>query len=339
MADESLGGAAKVAAFLLSLDEKQSAQILKHISKDVLTEIADAMTRVDPEVATHARVVELKRQLAVQAAGPKAVQPREEEELGQLLGEGVGPQASREIVDRLRERKIHERPFFELERVPAEDLARALVDESPAVSAVVLAHLDPGQSAAVLSAFDSDAALGIVKRMAKLAPPGIERLRGIAEHLQGRLAELASVPSPPDPATRLKTIASMLNFTAPDIEQSVLQGLSEDDETTAQEIREHMFSWDDLSEIDKRSMQKILGSIDTRTLSIALKACTPQVETNIMSNLSARVRDMVAEERELAGAMPLGEVLAAREQVMTTVRGMIESGEFSPARSGEELVT
>ena len=75
-----------------------------------------------------------------------------------------------------------------------------------------------------------------------------------------------------------------------------------------------------------------------RTLSIALKACPPAVEQNVMNNLSSRVRDMVADERELAGAIPMTEVAAARGEVMTAVRALMDAGEFSPARAGEELV-
>ena len=64
-----------------------------------------------------------------------------------------------------------------------------------------------------------------------------------------------------------------------------------------------------------------------------------QGRSGLLDQIKRGISVKAAEERELAGAMPLSEVLAAREQVMSTVRGMIESGEFSPARSGEELVT
>lgn len=339
MAERELSGAEKVASFLLSLGEEQAAALLKHIGPEVITDVAEAMTNVDPGLATPERVAALKRELAIVATGPRSVRPKQEDELSALLARGVGQQRSREVVERMRERKLAERPFYELESVPAEPLGRVLAAESPAVTALVLAHLDPAQSAAVLSSFEPDAALEIVRRMAVLVPPGLDLLRSIAATVLERVRAAAEGPVAPDPDRRLKTIAAILNFTSPEIERTVLQGIADKDETTAQGIREHMFSWNDLSSIDKRSMQKILGSIDTRTLSIALKACQPAVEENVMSNLSARVRDMVAEERELAGAMPLPEVLAAREQVMTTVRGMIESGEFSPTRSGEELVS
>ncbi len=339
MAERELTGIEKVAGFLLSLEEERASAILKHIGPEVVTEIAEAMTKIDPGTATPKRIADLKRLLAIEASGPRPIRPRQDTELGALLTDGIGRDRSREVVDRVRERRYHERPFLEIEEAAPEGLARALGDESPAVCALVLSHIDPAVSAAVLSVLEPETALGIVKRMASLTPPGIDMLRSIAEGVKAKLDKLAQSPVAVDPDKRLKTIANMLNFSSPEIEQAVLQGIEKEDETTAQEIRERMFAWEDLASIDKRSMQKILGSIDTRTLSIALKACQPEVEENVLSNLSARVRGMVDEERELAGAMALSEVLAAREQLMTTVRGLIESGEFSPARSGEELVT
>jgi len=86
-------------------------------------------------------------------------------------------------------------------------------------------------------------------------------------------------------------------------------------------------------------MQKVLASIDTKTLAISLKGSSTRVEDNIMGNLSSRVRDMVKDERDLAGQMSIKDVNAARAEVLKAVRGLMESGEFRPARAGEELVS
>jgi flagellar motor switch protein FliG len=86
-------------------------------------------------------------------------------------------------------------------------------------------------------------------------------------------------------------------------------------------------------------MQKVLASIDTKTLAISLKGSTAPVEENIMNNLSSRVRDMIKDERETAGPMSMADVLVARNEVMKAVRTLMESGEFRPSRAGEELVT
>jgi flagellar motor switch protein FliG len=86
-------------------------------------------------------------------------------------------------------------------------------------------------------------------------------------------------------------------------------------------------------------MQKILASVETQTLSLALKGSSKEVEANIMENLSSRVREMVADERELAGAVPLADVQAARSEVMTAVRALMDAGDFTPARAGQEMVS
>ena len=148
----------------------------------------------------------------------------------------------------------------------------------------------------------------------------------------------ASLPAPPDPTESLRTIADLLNYSGGDLEQSVLQGLEEINEEMAGQVREFMFTWDDLGTIEKRAMQKILASVDTRTLSMSLKACPAGVEKNIMDNLSKRVCEMVADERELLGPVPFSEVVIARNEILTAVRALMEAGEFAPARAGEELV-
>jgi flagellar motor switch protein FliG len=130
----------------------------------------------------------------------------------------------------------------------------------------------------------------------------------------------------------------MLNFTRQDIERSILEHLEKEDEEMAAQIRENMFTWADLGDVDKRSMQKILASVDTHTLALALKACALEVEANVLSNLSSRVQEMVAEERELAGLVPMSEVLGARAEIMRAVHALIDAGEFKPSRGGEELV-
>ena len=99
-----------------------------------------------------------------------------------------------------------------------------------------------------------------------------------------------------------------------------------------------MFTFNDISRLDKRAMQKILGQIDTRLLATALKAAPEDVEEVIFSNLSKRAGDMVAEERDTIGPVPLSEVLEAQQQILVVIRDMMDKGEIKAAGVGEELV-
>ncbi len=332
-------GTHRVAAFLLSLDKEASANIMRHLDPKIISDVAEAMTELEPDLCTPEAVDALYEDLARTVYKRTGVRPQDDFELHEILESTFGKEEAERVIRSIYERRRKEQPFGFVEQHQPEVVVRVLAEESPAVVALVMAHIAPTVSAEVLARFSESEALDIVKRMANINPPGIETMLAIADDLQGRLILEASMPPPPDPADSLKSVAELLNYSASDVEKAVLEGLEEEDESMAAQVREFMFTWEDLATIEKRAMQKILASVDTRTLSLSLKGCSPEVERNIMANLSSRVREMVADERELLGQVPLSEVVQARNEVMLAVRGLMESGEFNPARAGEELVS
>jgi len=331
-------GHERVAAFLLSLDRDVAANILKSLKPDIVVQVSQAMLELDPRIGEENTVNDLYRTLALHVNGPKHVHACDDGELREILAATFGDKQGGEVLAKISERRRRDRPFLNVEAYPPGTIYRVLRHESIPVSALILSHLPPGLAAKTIRMYDEEAALGIVKRMAILSPPNAAMLQAIAENLEEALQAVAEEPEEPDPSDRLRSIAELLNNTTPELEKSVIEAISEDDADMAAELREFMFTWEDVGTIDKRAMQKILGTVDTKTLSIALKAASPEVENAVLSNLSSRVREMVAEERELAGAVPLSEVETARNDIMKNIRAMIEAGEFSPSRAGEDLV-
>jgi len=332
-------GAERTAAFILSLDKDSAAELIRHLDESVVVDVVEAMGQLDISMTDSETIKNLDKAMVRSLNKPKEVRMRSEEELFKMLEKTLGKQQAGALFDKIQQRLLQERPFLSIESAAPVNLFRALEEESDAVAALVLAHVDPALSAEVLGLFEPERSLGIVKRMATLIPPAFETLLAIAADFAERVKAVAQRPVAGDPSVRLRSIAEVLNFSEPDVEKAVLDGIDSDDAEMASEIREFMFTWEDLADVDKRAMQKILASIETRTLSIALKACSAGVEGNILSNLSSRVREMVADERELAGALPMSEVLQERAQIMQAVRALMEAGEFRPTRAGEDLVT
>lgn len=338
MSDKPLLGTDKAAAFLLSLDSEAAVKVLKHLPEYLVSEIAEAMTTLDPSLADEDRINNLFKDIATQTDVRGPVRPVKPDEIQAMLNDSFGMKRAERVLQDIDSRNQREFPFRNVERYAPQSIAAVLQSESPSVSAVVLAHVNPATSAAVLAVFEENDAIDVVRRMTNMVPPGFETLKAIAVDLESQLDGAVAI-STVDTSRQLKTVAEMLNYSGAELETSVLSGIEGEDEDKAKEIKEYMFTWNDLGSIEKRAMQKILGSVNTRTLSIALKACTPEVEKNIMDNLSSRVRGMVAEERELAGPMPMSEVRVMRSEIMAAVRALMDSGEFSPTKSGEDLVT
>jgi flagellar motor switch protein FliG len=334
-----LTGAQRAAAFLLGLDKDAAADVIKHVDERVIVEVVEAMSRLDPQMLAPENLRKLDRELIKSLKKPRVTRIRSQEELRAMLEQTLGKAQAASLYDKIQQRLVQERPFIAIERERADLIAEALASESDAVAALVLSHLDPSLSAEVLGLLGEERAIAVVQRMAALVPPAPETLAAIAGDLKERLGSIAAGPAAADPTAQLRTVAEVLTYAAAEIEKSVLDHLQRDDARVASTIRELMFTWEDLAHLDRRAMQKVLSSVDVRTLSIALKASSPPVESAVLSALSTRVRAMITEERELAGAVPMKDVLAARANVMLSVRGLLESGEIGPARAGEELVT
>ncbi len=333
-------GARRVAALLLSLDQESAAALLKTLDPEVLPRVADAMTAVEAEGPDSEVRSSIWRELVREIENGHVDHPRarDEVELSRFLESSVGPERTTAVLAEMRERRRIERPFVAIENAPPARVAKALTAESTAVRALVLGHLPPKLAAGVLELLDADESLDVVQRIAKQGTPRRETIDMIAKSVAVEVERLASEPVKPRREDRLRSIAEILNGGDKEFGRNVLTGLDDADKPAAESIRELMFTWNDLAKLDRRAMQKVLSTVETGKLAMALKGGPPEVEENVLGNLSKRVRDMVAEERELFGPRPRSEVDAARAELMKGIRSLVESGELSTSVSAEGLV-
>ena len=330
-------GDQRVAAFLLSLERDQAAEIMSRLDPAAVPVVAKAMLELDESFSDPESVDSLYAEVARDLHTRYGVDCAPVDSLNELLDKSFGPERGAEVAHEIESRRLAERPFAMVEDSSPASIAVALSEETASIVAVILAHMTPAVAAEVLGRMEEARGLEIVQLMANLDPIRPGTLASLAEHLEQQVGTHEQTRLAEGPA-RVQSIAEMLNFTRQDVERSILENLEKEDEEMAAEIRENMFTWNDLADVDKRSMQKILASVDTRTLALALKACGAEVEENVLSNLSTRVQEMVAEERELAGLVPMTDVLASRGEIMRAVHALIDAGEFKPSRGGEELV-
>ena len=178
--------------------------------------------------------------------------------------------------------------------------------------------------------------LDIITRIAKLKSPPEDVNLNIAMKLEAKAKPAMVKDDPEETLSRLKTVADVLNRVDKEMEHQVLGKISETDADMAEEIRELMFTFEDLLLVDKRAMQKILSGINVQVLAMALKGATKNVEDYIMGNVSIRVRKLIEDEKELMGPQPMEEVVTGQKEIVATVRALIESGEISINRSTEE---
>jgi flagellar motor switch protein FliG len=136
----------------------------------------------------------------------------------------------------------------------------------------------------------------------------------------------------------IKVAANILNFMDGGQDEVILGAIGEVDGELGVRIRDLMFVFDNLGEIDDRAMQSVLRDVPSDKLAIALRGADPKVKDKITSNMSQRAAEILVEDMEARGPVRLAEVEAAQKEILAIVRKMAESGEIQLSAKAETFV-
>ncbi len=99
-----------------------------------------------------------------------------------------------------------------------------------------------------------------------------------------------------------------------------------------------MFVFDNLREIDDRSIQTLMREVSTDLLTLALKGVDEEFQQKFLKNMSSRAAEMLVEDMEAKGPVKLSEVETAQKEILGAARKLEESGEIILVGGGEEMV-
>jgi flagellar motor switch protein FliG len=99
-----------------------------------------------------------------------------------------------------------------------------------------------------------------------------------------------------------------------------------------------MFVFDDMAEVDDRSVQTLLREVSTETLGLALKGADPRVKERLLRNMSKRAAEMLVEDMEAKGPAKLSDVEGAQKEILAIARRLADAGTIVLGGKGEEFV-
>ena len=129
-------------------------------------------------------------------------------------------------------------------------------------------------------------------------------------------------------AQRLQHVAELLNAVGRDTETKILSTLEEANPNLASQIRERMFTFDDLTLIDNRQIQVLLKELDPELIVLSLKTASASVKEFIFSSMSTRAADGMKDYLENLGPRRREDVEVAQMKIVQTARKMMEEGKI-----------
>ena len=136
----------------------------------------------------------------------------------------------------------------------------------------------------------------------------------------------------------VEALANILNQADGETEDMVLANIERDDPDLADMIRQKMFVFEDLLQVDDRSFREILKNIDNQLLVKALKTASEDMKTKIFGNLSERAAAMLKEDMEVLGPVKLREVEEAQQAIIRAAKTLEGEGKIVLAGRGREDV-
>ena len=331
---ERLTGTQKSAILMMLLGEEEAAEILKNLSPKEVQHLGGAMYSVrNTDQETVNAVLDeflaiIKRQTSLGLGAGNYIR--------NVLNRALGEDKAQSVLSRITPASS-ERPIEILDWMDGRSIAELLQDEHPQIIALIVSYLDYSQASDVLNLLPEDIQPEIVQRIATLETVDPEALRELELVMQMKFKANTSLRS--TKVGGVKAAAKIMNFTKANMEKRILGAIRRNDKDLMQAIQDNMFTFDNLSMSDDRSLQTLLRSLETEDLIMALKGATVELQEKMFGCMSSRAAANIKDEMEVLGPVRLTEVQSAQKQIIEVARRMSDEGTIVLAgRGGDEMV-
>jgi len=326
-------GTERAAILLLTLGEKEAAEVLKHMGAKEVQRIGAAMAKLAnvSKEEVHGIITEFSTSVESQTS----VGVGAEDFLRKVLVEALGQEKASSIIDRISIGRST-KGLEALKWMDARAVAELIRLEHPQIIAIVLAYLEPDQSAEILGQLPANMRSDIMVRIATLdgvQPSALSELDDIMEKtFAGKGTTRTSALG------GAKAAANIINNLEPSQEGVIMEQITQTDEALGSRIADLIFVFDNLMEIDDRSMQELLRQVASDKLLLAMKGCDDAMKEKIFKNMSQRAAEMLKDDLESKGPVKISEVEGAQKEILQTARRLAEAGTIQLASKGDEYV-
>ena len=242
-----------------------------------------------------------------------------------MLMSAFGPEHARKLVDRLVKTLGSELANFDtLQKADPQQLAKFIHNEHPQTIALILSHLNASQAAGLLISLPQELRADVALRMAHLdqiSPLIVSKIAAIIGQRLKSLGELSR-----ESYGGVRAVSEMFNRLDSGSSKEILEAIEENDPKLVETIRHLMFVFEDLLLLSQEAIKEMLGKVDRKILTTALKGTSDQLKNHILQLMSQRGAEMLKEDLESLGPIKIKEVEAAQQQIIAVIRQLEAEG-------------
>ncbi|HIN48737.1 MAG TPA: flagellar motor switch protein FliG [Deltaproteobacteria bacterium] len=324
-------GPKKAAILLLALGEDAAADVMKNLEEAEIQQVGYYMSRFTDVAPEELDIVleEFYRNSVMEDEGVGiSTSP---DFVRNALTKALGADRAKELSDNLRAEE-DDAGLEALRYAEPIMISNYIRTEHPQTIALILSYLkNVEQSATVLRELPESLQADVLYRMAVLEsiPPGV-----VAEMNEVLTEEMKTAGSMATSVGGVEPVAEILNSVDKATETRILASIEESNPDLAEQIRELMFTFEDMALIDAKQMQIVMKDVDQADMVLALKTASDAVKELIFSSMSSRAAEMVRDDLENLGPAKISDVEAAQQKIIKVVKKLEEDGSIVIAGAG-----
>lgn len=321
----------RVAKFLLIIGENEAAKILPHLSdaqiEKIVPEIASIRSVSKEESEQILEEFQDLLENARQSSGVEAAR--------QMLTKAYGKNKAEQLIKKsvpLEGKK----PFEYLNEADRERVYLLLKDENVGIKSLVLSYLEPKKAAGIISLMEEDEKKDVVLRLAKMTPISPEVLQRVDKAMYEKsLSQTSEKAENIDGRNALAQILKKMDFAA---ENGILKTLSQDNPELGQELRERLFTQDDILQADDRFIQEKLREMDDKNICYLLAGKSDDFRAKLLTNVSSGRRAQIIEQEGILRPFRKADCDAVTSHFYAELRQAYEEGSLKIISKDDEYI-
>ena len=251
-----------------------------------------------------------------------------------VLEKAFGESTARNLLEKVS-KTLQSKPFNFFMKGDPKALLSILQNERPQVIALIMAYMESQQAAQVLEQLPEEKRIMAVESMARMDRVSPEAIAIVEEEMKRKFATIITSEDNMS-LGGVDYVADMMNHVDRSSERKIFEELDKRNPELAQSIREKMFVFENILDMDDRSVQRFVRDCDTKDVVYALKSASKEMQEIFFKNMSKRMSDSVRADLEITTNVRLKDVEEAQQRIVNIIRNLEEKGEVIIKKGGED---
>lgn len=334
MADESsISNIQKAAMVISSIGTENASEVFKHFSDDEIEKITLEVAKMDywPMEVVNDVLNDFYELCLTQ----KVISEGGIEYAKEVLEKAFGPQAAQNLFDKIT-KQLKTKAFSFVRKADYKNLLAIVQNEHPQTIALILSYARSDQASAILSELPKDIRIEVVERIAKMDAASPDVVKSIEATLERKFANLVTMDSME--VGGVNYIADVLNNVDRSTEKFIFDELNLRDPKLADDIRQKMFVFEDITSLDSMAIQAFIKEVDPKDLAVAIKGSTSEVAECIYGNMSSRMKESTQTDVEYLHNVRMKDVEEAQQRIVSIIRRLEDEGILTISKGGNDEI-